>query len=194
MMFDHDRAHRALGHLVNLTPQHVQERLRAAGLRKRMETGGISAQQFPLRLLKALGSSVTVSTDRIAQAWSDIFTPNAPMIDALARAGRRVPLALLSNTDVMHFEFIAKKWPEVIALFEGRLALSYEVGAAKPDPAIYKRALELVGCAQDPGNCLYVDDIAEYVSAAGALGMRALQYTTHDAFVTELAQAGLSVR
>ncbi|MCT2585392.1 HAD-IA family hydrolase [Actinophytocola gossypii] len=43
------------------------------------------------------------------------------------------------------------------------------VGFAKPDPRIYRAAAELAGVAVE--RCLFVDDSAENVAAAGALGM-----------------------
>ena len=50
---------------------------------------------------------------------------------------------------------------------------STDVGALKPDPAMYARILELLGArAQD---CLFVDDLERNLRGAQAAGMRAVQ-------------------
>jgi putative hydrolase of the HAD superfamily len=55
------------------------------------------------------------------------------------------------------------------------VTLSYEVRAAKPQPEVYKDCLE--GIATKPGETLFLDDRAENVSAAQALGIQAMQFT-----------------
>lgn len=50
------------------------------------------------------------------------------------------------------------------------VVLSFEVGAAKPDPAIYLAALDLLGA--QPAETVFVDDQATYCDGAAALGMR----------------------
>lgn len=53
--------------------------------------------------------------------------------------------------------------------------VSWEVGCLKPDPAIYRLTLERLGVAA--GEALFVDDRAENVAAAEAVGLRGLQFT-----------------
>ena len=58
--------------------------------------------------------------------------------------------------------------------------LSFEVGAAKPDPAIYEEALDRVGKV-DAGRAVFVDDQARYCDGAAAVGMRTLLIVREDA-------------
>jgi HAD superfamily hydrolase (TIGR01509 family) len=53
------------------------------------------------------------------------------------------------------------------------LILSCEVGAEKPDAAIYKRALEALDV--EPERSLFIDDQSEYCAGAEALGIRGIQ-------------------
>jgi putative hydrolase of the HAD superfamily len=53
--------------------------------------------------------------------------------------------------------------------FDG-LALSYQVGARKPQPEIYRAALNLAGDASPP-RAVFVDDQTEYCDGAAALGI-----------------------
>jgi putative hydrolase of the HAD superfamily len=48
---------------------------------------------------------------------------------------------------------------------------SYELGAVKPDPAYFERAVERIGV--DPATVLFVDDLADNVEGARATGLRA---------------------
>lgn len=52
------------------------------------------------------------------------------------------------------------------------LVLSCEVGAAKPDPAIYETGLERLGVA--PEETVFVDDQRNFCDGAAALGIRAV--------------------
>lgn len=49
------------------------------------------------------------------------------------------------------------------------MALSCEIGAIKPEPAIYLAAVERLGVK--PHECVFVDDVPPYVQAARNLGM-----------------------
>ena len=59
----------------------------------------------------------------------------------------------------------------------------------KPDPAIYRLALEIL---QTPAaECVFVDDREKNAEAARALGIHAIHYTGPDALRAELGQLGL---
>ena len=59
------------------------------------------------------------------------------------------------------------------------IVLSFEVGAAKPDPGIYRAALEAVGAG--PEEAVFVDDQAWYCEGAEALGIRSFLTRRDDA-------------
>jgi putative hydrolase of the HAD superfamily len=66
---------------------------------------------------------------------------------------------------------------------------SHAVNLAKPEPAIYLHAAE--GLHTPPANILFLDDRPENIEAAIAVGMQAIQYTTHQAFEQEMHNRGL---
>lgn len=51
--------------------------------------------------------------------------------------------------------------------------LSYEVGASKPSPRIFQAALDAVGAEAE--TAIFVDDRADYLDGAAALGMRTVR-------------------
>ncbi len=90
--------------------------------------------------------------------------------------GRGMQTAIISNCD--HFTR-----PAVEALgLEGEvdtLILSFEVGALKPDPIIYRVALERLHAVA--ADAIFVDDQAEYCDGAAALGMRTFRIDREEA-------------
>ena len=104
--------------------------------------------------------------------------------DRLAAAGHR--LILFSNTNSLHCPWAFEVFPD-FALFDAAV-LSFEVGAIKPDPAIYEHAIATHHL--DPAATLYIDDLAPNIATGRAHGFRCFQYdqTDHPAFQLWLRQ------
>ena len=56
------------------------------------------------------------------------------------------------------------------------LVWSYQLGIAKPDPAIYRHVLKELGT--QPEETLFIDDKPVNVEAALALGMKGILFST----------------
>ena len=105
--------------------------------------------------------------------------PDQPMIDALGRARRLgVPIGLISNS---WGTGIYDRAP--LELFQ-ETVISGEVGLHKPQPEIYQLGAERLGLA--PGDCAFVDDLAENVAGAVAVGMRGILHRGADGTIPEL--------
>jgi putative hydrolase of the HAD superfamily len=93
------------------------------------------------------------------------FTPFPDVVPALrALRARGAKLVVVSNWDVSLHEVLARTG--LAGLVDGAVA-SAEIGVAKPDPAIFARALELAGGAE-PAASRHVGDSPE-ADVAGAL-------------------------
>jgi putative hydrolase of the HAD superfamily len=77
------------------------------------------------------------------------------------------------------------KW---LASFDA-LVWSYQLGIAKPDPAIYLHTLEKLGTR--PEETLFLDDKQVNIDAARELGMKAILFTTVDQLRRDLIATGL---
>ena len=75
-------------------------------------------------------------------------------------------------------------------LFQAFFSSCY-LGVAKPDPAIFRAALELTQA--EPGECVLVDDREINVEAAQAAGIHAIQHETLAETQEALAQLGMPV-
>lgn len=117
------------------------------------------------RALKESGADVALAAHAYAQFFKvrnevDFFPGTREALHALAA---RVPLCALSNGNA-DLDAIG-----IGGLFSARVG-AREFGAAKPDPAIFLHACEVLG--HPPGNVLHVgDDLAADVKGAQAAGM-----------------------
>lgn len=85
-----------------------------------------------------------------------------------ALRSRGIPTALVSNCShntrpIIERLGLEREFDAVI--------LSFEVGAMKPDPAIYREALSRVG-EPDPARSVFVDDQIRYCDGAAAVGLQ----------------------
>ncbi|MCW0423698.1 Phosphoglycolate phosphatase [Xanthomonas sacchari] len=93
------------------------------------------------------------------------------MLALLRQVRQRMPVVLLSNaTSRLPHDLQALG---IAAVFDV-VVNSSEVGAIKPEPAIFLHALTQLRMAAD--EVLFVDDTAVHVEAARALGLRAERY------------------
>ncbi|HTB22306.1 MAG TPA: HAD family phosphatase [bacterium] len=111
------------------------------------------------------------------ELWNNWFEPNVPMERLIADLRGQVRFWGLSNTNAEHLRHLKRAFP-VLDAFEG-ITASCEVGARKPEPAIYAAAQRSLGLAGR--DILYLDDIADYVRAGEASGLRVFHYTFNDA-------------
>jgi HAD superfamily hydrolase (TIGR01509 family) len=169
--FDFQRGYARLEPLCGIPAAEIQARIRATGLVQRFESGEIEPRNFIHQYSEQLG--MTIGYEDFQEIWMSIFLPETlipePMLEEIARTHR---LVLLSNTNRLHFEGILANYP-LLRHFH-QFVLSYEVGAMKPAPLIYQKAIQAAGCA--PGECFFTDDIEEYVEAAKKMGIDAVQF------------------
>ena len=84
------------------------------------------------------------------------------------------PLYALSNWSAETFPHARERFA-FLAWFRG-LVVSGEVGVKKPDPEIYEILLRRYGL--DPTGTVFIDDSADNVAAAQALGFEAVQFSS----------------
>lgn len=72
-----------------------------------------------------------------------------------------------------------------LALFDDTV-LSYQVGLAKPDPRIFRLAVQRLNL--EPEECVFVDDNRGYCNGAEDVGMSTILYTNIDDFKSKIHQ------
>ena len=131
-----------------------------------------------------------VSTEEFERLWTSLFLPEPLLPESfLLGLKRRYRLLMLSNVNEVHFEFIWKNYP-LVRHIEDRL-LSYELGCLKPEPAIYRIAIDRAGVR--PQEIFFADDRPENVEAARQAGIVATCFQSEQQLKLALGQAGVVV-
>ena len=155
---------------------------------KRYETGQISSEKF----YKELGQicEINVPYQELKTIYSkDKFSRVEGIKELIEKLRKNYKVSLLSNTSEWDWDYMIQIAPE-IETFE-TITKSYEAGAMKPSPIIFEDALKKLNLkAQE---CVYTDDIEEYVEAARNLGFIAFQFTTAEKFEEDLKSIGIKI-
>jgi glucose-1-phosphatase len=151
-------------------PLKLASYLWRSDLGERIELGRLGATELYELFRTELGYKGTFAQFRVL--WCDHFTLDRGSYALFKKATASVPTYLLSNTNALHIDFIRERY-EFPKLVRGAI-LSHEVGLRKPEPAIYRKALELSGTA--PEETVFIDDLEPNVAAAAKLGIRAIRY------------------
>lgn len=185
---DFRRGYAALEGLSPYRAEEIPARIAATGLVPQLERGLVEPKEFAARVSEALDLAVTF--EEFCRLWSAIFPPHTLIPESLLEGLRgRHRLLLLSNTNAIHFPYIREHYP-LLRHFDD-FVLSYEVGAMKPAPEIYRAAIARSGCA--PGECFFVDDVAENVDAAKREGLDAARFVCYEQLREELRARKIDV-
>jgi putative hydrolase of the HAD superfamily len=128
-------------------------------------------------VLRAAGAALTderirelarIEFTTLTDGGIHLYDDALPVLHELRRRG--VPTAIVSNCD-----HVTRPVVDALGLEDevDAVVLSFEVGVLKPNPDIYRTALERIGA--DPAGSTFVDDQAAYLDGAAALGMRTFQ-------------------
>jgi putative hydrolase of the HAD superfamily len=186
LFFSHERMCAQVAEVCQVPLTDLHRILFQQQLQRRFERGEVSEEGFRRELEEALGRPLDAAALR--RAGSDIFSLNAPMVrllDRWKRDGYR--LVLLSNTCVTHYDWVTEHF-DLLHLFD-HCVLSYQVGAVKPEAAIFQAALDTIECA--PEECFYTDDIEEYVASARTYGLHAEVFRDIPTLTRQLERLGV---
>jgi putative hydrolase of the HAD superfamily len=184
--FDFQRGYSLMEEHCQWPAAEIPKRIAQTGLVPRFETGNVEPEEFVARLCAAL--DLRLSHAEFCDLWTSIFLPGMLIPEALlASLAEGYRLVLVSNTNAIHFGMVQANYPLLRHFHE--LVLSYEVGAAKPSPKIYREAIARAGCPAD--ECLFIDDIETCVEGARREGMDAVRFESLSQLERELSARGI---
>jgi glucose-1-phosphatase len=183
----HDNAllARRLGERAGLTEQEVGRRLTNPDLFAGTNRGLLDGDGIRREVCRLL--AVEIDQEEFETLWSCHFAVNQPIQPLIESLVGRVKLLLLSNTNVLHTDFLRPNLP-VLERFD-HLLFSHDLGLVKPEPAFYEAALARAGVA--PEAAVFFDDMPEFVEAARALGIRGHVFRDTDEFAQQLRDMSL---
>ncbi len=125
--------------------------------------------------------------EQLERIYLSCILVNQEMIDivlGLKRNGYKV--AMLSNTTPFQANLIRKLG--TYSYFDP-VALSYEIGAEKPDPKAYFAVVKMLHLL--PNQCIFIDDKIENVEAARILGFDAILFESPIQLKNEFQKQGI---
>ncbi len=167
---------------LGLQPGELRERLWSGPLWAQAELGRLSEAEFWAAAGRELGLSPE-ETDQLARDLWASWAVDPDVLALIDQARRRFRVAMLSNaTDALehqlaHIHGIADRFDPLIN--------SARCGIAKPSPEIYQLLLERLQL--EPGEIVFIDDRAENVTAAAALGMHVIWFVHPQELERQLA-------
>lgn len=187
--FDNERTVAALAALTGRDPSAVRKAAFLPGLCTRYGRGDLDTGQF-MRVVMArmnVPKREMPSDVEFGRAFAEVFTPNDDVI-ARWRLLRTAGLTLTAVSNIEPLRADELRRMGIFSLFD-HLVLSYEEKLVKPSAELMVRALDRTACAAE--EALFVDDVAENLVPAAALGIRTHQYCGVDALDQCLEDCGL---
>lgn len=164
-----DRRLAALAKATGLLPDDIHERLFTSGFDLDAESGKYGLDEIVPRTLERLDHRL--DAEALIQAWSLAFVPNLPVLGCVGRATVRT--CLFTNNGPLVDLCLDGPLAAVREPFEVLIA-AWNLKARKPDPLAFDRVSARLGAR--PAELLFVDDDADNVLTAQALGWHAVAY------------------
>ena len=159
--------------------------------RQAYDEGKMTGLEFWRKLVDEAGLELSESAIAELNLWdARMWTrgDSAMLAWQLKIKQRGLLTAIVSNMgDAVH-EYMEREL-DWLSRFD-LLVWSYQLRVAKPDPAIYRYALERLGTR--PGETLFLDDKAENVDTAAKMGMKGLVFSTVEKLRADLIDSGLN--
>ncbi|HVA10442.1 MAG TPA: HAD-IA family hydrolase [Acidimicrobiales bacterium] len=151
-----------------------------------VQKGQCSATEFSAQVVAEWG--LDVAPERFLEIFRDWpIGPYPGTSELLVEVQQSVQIGCLSNTNSMHWDHQTSLWP-VLDMFDFRF-LSFELGLAKPDEAIFHAVAERLPFSRD--RILYFDDVAVNSDAARSFGFRSVKVRGIDEVRTALREFGV---
>jgi HAD superfamily hydrolase (TIGR01509 family) len=151
------------------------------GIINDFDVGKVSPQEFFQTIKEHL--DLSISFDEFIPLWNDIFVEDQEVSQIILSQKGKWRLGLLSNTDLLHFNYILSKF-SMMRVFD-KWILSYEVGFKKPAVEIFKIAI--AWASVEPQKILFIDDTKKHVEVAISLGMQGIHFVSAEQLKKELS-------
>lgn len=189
--FDHTIAAKKIAACCNKNIKEIYDFFFDSPLTGKFEAGKISAREFFLQVSAELNMSLAY--EEFLPVWNEIFFQSEKnrAVYALAKNLKNShKIALLSNINTLHFEYLKNKF----FIFDAfhNVFLSFELKLTKPDPLIYKKVLRVLGVL--PQEVFYTDDRPELIEAANSLGIKGFVFTGVGQLKEDLSKSGINPR
>jgi len=142
-------------------------------LTQEFEKGKTGTLEFFQQVKTAL--ELKISYGEFLPIWNEIFFSKPESENFVSSLNSGIKLALLSNINQLHYEYIREEFSSTIGLFEpDKIIPSFRTGFIKPDKEIYDLALKALDVPRE--SVVYVDDRLDLIEAALSYGIKSIQF------------------
>lgn len=188
--YDHGIAIRRISEIEGISQDKISNFFFNTAVCQLFEEGKISSEVFFEEVKRNL--NLKIEFEQFCSIWNEVFfldSDNKEVYQIIKKLSKKYQVVLLSNTNILHFEYIKKTFP-VFDNFN-QLFLSYQMGFVKPNPEIYLKTIELLGvCA---GEIFYTDDRKDLIDQAAALGIQSFVFNSAKKLKQDLLNCGVLV-
>jgi len=176
-----DRPRVKLAEQLGVPVSHLDELVFFSDSARRASMGEIKVAQHWMAVGEALGIQPEAMPGFLEQYWSadDV---NWPLLAFIKGLHPDYKVGLLSNAWDDLRKTMQERWN--MAVLFNDLVISAEVGFAKPDPRIYRLALQRLDV--QPAEAIFIDDMPVNVEAARREGLFAIQFLNTQQTLTDL--------
>lgn len=186
--FDHMDSCRELAGFSCYSPAEIYEGIFISELEEEYDKGRISSFDFYREILKRFEIDASnINFEYFKKIWGDIFFEIPSMGRLMEILKENYQVYLLSNTNEIHFEWAYNKFD--ILKIPQEYILSYKLGFRKPDKRIFYEAINRASV--DPKECIYIDDIKEYMEAAKSIGITGIHFKSRERLKEEFKELGV---
>ena len=165
---------------LGIAPEKLKELLWYGPDIEEVNIGAITAEEYCQRCAARLGSEEAMVRALIEDAFSGERL-NEELTTYIWALRPRIQVVALTNNWSFGRTLIERR--SITGLFD-LIVSSAEEGVKKPHPRIYEIMLERLGIT--PEEAVFVDDSAENVEAAHALGIYSIQFCSTEQTISEL--------
>ncbi|MBQ3834354.1 MAG: HAD family phosphatase [Elusimicrobia bacterium] len=152
------------------------------------EKGQISSKEYYNEVVKNL-SLENFSFEEFSEIWNEIFTVNEDVVKIIKEISNKNNIALLSNTNELHFEYLYNLNKDFFDKCFKKLHLSYKMDTRKPEKEIYKKVIDFHNVS--PENIFFTDDVSANIEMAKEQGINAFLFEGADKLKKDLQSFGI---
>lgn len=173
---------------LDVTPAAIDKAVYASGFDAEADEGRIGADDYLPQMSARLGREVPL------QLWLDArrlsISPDTRML-ALARdLQQRLPVAMLTNNNLLLKRHFAEVFREAADLFGEHAYFSAQFGTGKDGPDVFGHVLAVLGAPAS--STLFIDDSPTYVANARTAGLLTHLHADHRSLLKRLIELGLT--
>lgn len=179
------RAIRVISNMYNLAVSDVENVIKGdAGTDYRR--GQLTTEEFWNKAKQIW--KINATSDELSDIWFGGYKPIEGMNDILAKlSAAGYELLYLSDNVQDRVNYLNKRFNFLPKFNDGIFSFAFNV--RKPDIRIYQLALEKT--SNTSSECVYIDDIEEFLEPALRLGMKAILFTNVQQLIKDLNGLGL---